>query len=119
MSVEALWAVQFTGVNGARIAKSGGVLVVETGRVFGGDTWQWYTGRYERIGERQYSIQLETGTHFTEGGISIFGGPLRPQKYTGSIQVAEDQQSMSANLAVVGHPEMVLTVALKRVAELP
>ena len=119
MSVEALWAVQFTGVNGQRIAKSGGVLVVETVRVFGGDTWQWYVGTYKRIGERQFSIELETGTHFTEGGISIFGGPLRPQKYTGSIQAAEDLKSMAANLVVVGQQQMVLTVALKRVAELP
>jgi hypothetical protein len=47
MSVEALWAVQFTGANRHRIAKSGGVLVVETGRVFGGDIWQWYVGTYQ------------------------------------------------------------------------
>ena len=119
MSIEALWAVQFTGVNGLRLAKSGGVLVVETGRVFGGDTWQWYVGTYQRIGDRQYSIQLETGTHNTVGGESIFGGPLRAQKYTGSIQVAEDQQSMSASLVVVGQPTMALTVSLTRVAELP
>jgi hypothetical protein len=44
MNIEALWAVQFTGANAARIAKSGGVIVTETDRIFGGDTWMWYTG---------------------------------------------------------------------------
>jgi len=52
MSIEALWAVQFTafnmGTTQTRVAKSGGVIVIETGRVFGGDTWQWYTGTYDR-----------------------------------------------------------------------
>jgi hypothetical protein len=52
MSIEALWAVQFTGYNAGggqvRAAKSGGVIVVESSRIFGGDSWQWYTGRYDR-----------------------------------------------------------------------
>jgi hypothetical protein len=120
MSIEALWAVQFTGANGVRFAKSGGVIVLETGRIFGGDTWMWYTGAYKRLTEDgKYSISLQTGIHFTEGGGSIFGGPLKAQRYTGEAQVSADQKSMTAKLTVEGDPQMALNSTLTRVAELP
>ena len=39
MSIEVLWAVQFTGADGVRLANSADVAVLETGRIFGCDTW--------------------------------------------------------------------------------
>jgi hypothetical protein len=119
MSIEALWAVQFTGANGARLAKSGGVIVLETGRIFGGDTWQWYTGNYERNSNGTYKVSIQTGVHNREGGQSIFGGPLQAQKLVGEVQLSVDQQTMSANLTVEGAPQMRLTATLKWVAPLP
>jgi hypothetical protein len=119
MSIEALWAVQFTGVNGVRMASSGGVIVIETNRIFGGDSWQWYTGNYTREPSGRLTCRIQTGVYNTQGGQSIFGGPLRPQVLLGDIQVGADQKTMAATLTVEGNPQMKLTATLTRVAELP
>ena|ERR1035441_10297228 len=126
MSIEALWAVQFTGftagagVSPTRVAKSGGVIVIETGRLFGGDTWQWYTGTYDRDPKTgRLTFHIQTGVHFTQGGESIFGGALQPQKLVGDVQVSADQQTMTAKLTVVGSPHMTMLATLTRVDELP
>ena len=119
MNIEALWAVQFTAANGVRMAKSGGVIVIESGRIFGGDTWMWYTGRYERdVKTGKLTCSLETGVHFNEGGQSIFGGPLQGRRYVGEIVVAEDQRTARADLVVEG-TTMKLAVTLTWVAPLP
>jgi hypothetical protein len=118
MSVEALWAVEFTGAAGLRIAKSGGVLVLETGRLFGGDTWMWYTGSYKRQDGGTYEIFLQSGVHNRAGGQSIFGEPLQPRRYVGVANVLDDKH-LSARMTVEGSPQLVLTATLTRVAELP
>ena len=46
MSFEGLWAIRF-GHKGEAGLPNGGVVVFETNRVFGGDSWIAYTGRYE------------------------------------------------------------------------
>jgi hypothetical protein len=119
MSIEALWAVNFTGANGVRVAKSGGVIVVETGRVFGGDTWMWYTGKYKLDSSGVANCEITTGVHHTAGGESIFGGPLRPLQMAGTLKIAPDHETMQAHLTVEGSPQMVLQATLTRVAELP
>jgi hypothetical protein len=120
MSIEALWAVKFTGVQGVRLAKSGGIIVIESNRIFGGDTWQWYTGTYDRDTKTgRLTCRIKTGVHFTDGGQSIFGGPLQAQILVGEIQVSDDLRTMTANLTVEGSPQMKLSATLTRVAELP
>ena len=124
MSIEALWAVQFTAFNvgtiQTRVAKSGGVIVIETNRVFGGDTWQWYTGTYDKNPNTgRLTFRIKTGVHFTDGGESIFGGPLQPLNLVGDVQVSPDQQSMTATLTVEGNPSMTMNATLTRIDELP
>jgi hypothetical protein len=124
MSIEALWALQFTGFNiGAgqiRAAKSGGVIVIESSRIFGGDSWQWYTGSYARdVKTGRLTVRIQTGVHSTDGGESIFGGPPQAQVLVGEIQVSHDQQTATAQLAVEGSPQMTIYANLTRVAELP
>jgi hypothetical protein len=118
MNIEALWAVQFTGARGVRTAQSGGVLVFESNRLFGGDTWMWYTGTYKRHDSGTYEIFLQSGVHYREGGQSIFGEPLQPRRYMGVAQIVDDDH-ITAKLTVEGNPEMVLTAILARVAPLP
>lgn len=119
MSIEALWAVQFTGVHGIRQPKSGGVIVLESGRIFGGDSWCWYTGKYERHATGLYTFQIDVGVHFTEGGQSIFGGPLVPLTLDGDVRVSDDQRTMTAKLTVDGSPANIVHASLTWVAPLP
>jgi hypothetical protein len=121
MSIEALWAVQFVGISNQGRSTSGGVVVLETGRIFGGDTWQYYTGKYSREDDGRYSVELHTGVHFQAGGESIFGGPLRAMKLVGTFDVSKQnpQKTIMATLTVDGYPEMIMSAVLTRVAELP
>src|SRR5260221_6026096 len=93
MSIEALWSIDFTGVNNNSIAKSGGVVVFETGRVFGGDTWQLYTGSYSRTDDGRLKVEIATDVHHTEGGESIFCGPLPPMEPSGLATVVAGPQA--------------------------
>lgn len=120
MTIEALWAVQFVGIHGVRQAKSGGVIVIESNRIFGGDSWQWYTGTYDRdIKTGRLAVRMTTGVHYTDGGLSIFGGPLRSLKLVGEVEVSDDQRTATAQLSVEGSPNMTMHATLTRVAELP
>jgi hypothetical protein len=81
MSIEALWAVQFTGAHGVRLARSGGVIVLEAGRIFGGDSWQWYTGKYDRNPNGTYTVSIQTGVHFREGGSQSLEVRCKPKNW--------------------------------------
>jgi hypothetical protein len=118
MSIEALWAVTFTGVNGVHVDQSAGVIILETNRLFGGDSWQFYTGTYNREETGRYGVRIETGVH-NPGGQSIFGGPARAMVLVGEFRVASDQQTATAHLTVEHEPHMKLTATLKHVAPLP
>ena len=120
MGIEALWAVQFTGARGLSARKSGGVLIFETGRIFGGDTWQWYTGSYNRDPKTgRITCRIQSGVHFTECGESIFGGLLRAQVLIGEINVADDQKTATARLIDEADPQTTLNATLAWVDRLP
>lgn len=48
MSVEALWTVEIPDAKGGWI--NGGVVVLETGRIFGGDSFYYFLGSYDVCG---------------------------------------------------------------------
>lgn len=50
-SVEGLWAAEFGHSGAAFVPANAGIVVLETGRVFGGDTWFAYTGSYDLSGD--------------------------------------------------------------------
>jgi hypothetical protein len=69
MSIEALWTVRF----GDPQDLQGGVIVLETGRMFGGDSIYAYSGRFELDGNH-VRAELDVIRHnFTEGMGSIYG----------------------------------------------
>jgi len=118
MSIEALWAVRFVGVNGTSISEqSGGVLVLESGRLFGGDSFAYYTGNYS-LASGQVTFHVDVGVHFA-GGQSILGGPLVPYSLNGTATVDAAHTTMKANLVAVGQSQMRIVAILNRVAELP
>lgn len=119
MSIEALWAIRFAShLNGTIIDKSGGVIVLETERLFGGDSGAFYTGRYSLTERDQVSFTVQTGVH-DNSVPSIFGGPLVPLKFTGTARVSKDQKRMDVRLIVDGQPNLGIVAIMTRVAELP
>lgn len=61
-SLEALWTVEYETVNGWN---NGGVVVLETGRVFGGDSQYFYVGKYSISGSTLNAI-IDTTHYFGE-----------------------------------------------------
>lgn len=119
-SYEALWAVYFGDVSGPSGLDPGrtnaGVAVLETQRIFGGDSQYYYVGNYAV--EKDRITATVTITHFNGEGWSAFGRPLR-----GSLKVCLEGRR-EANV-VRGHmwpeanPGMRLPTMLRRLADLP
>lgn len=66
--IEALWTVEYgTG----ETWKNGGVLVFETGRVFGGDSFFYVTGDYDATG-RRFTARLSV-VHYHGQRLNAFG----------------------------------------------
>ena len=68
MSVEALWTVEFQSVDGWM---NGGVIVLESGRAFGGDSQFYYTGKYRVKSDAIYgSLRID---HYHGDDMTAFG----------------------------------------------
>ena len=109
--LEALWSVEFvsnTGVFGA------GVVVFETGRLFGGDSQYYYVGNYQ-VKDSKVSATISVN-HYSGAPNSVFGARERF-----SIVVSGDIEDRV--MEIYGHleeePEMEIAIRLTRRAELP
>ena len=69
-NVEALWAVNFGDVYGPG-QHNGGVVVLETSRIFGGDSCFYYVGKYD-ISDYRLTAQVKV-THFNGPNETAFG----------------------------------------------
>jgi hypothetical protein len=78
-SVEALWTAESETVAGWR---NGGVIVLETNRIFGGDSQYYYVGRYTiQPGRGEVSGEL-TVTHYFGEALTAWGDPAQALKIT-------------------------------------
>src|SRR3982074_3743776 len=83
MSIEGHWTIRFASVAGEKVQReSGGVVTLRAGQVLGGDTWAYYSGKYELAGQR-LALRVDVAIHFFAGGESILGGPLVPYTLVG------------------------------------
>jgi hypothetical protein len=79
--LEALWSVVFLTPNSTRL--NAGVVVFETNRIFGGDSWYYYSGTYEGK-DGKLSARIKSTHYFGDLGSPAIG--TRPQ---GIIQFVE------------------------------
>jgi len=111
MSVEALWSVEFK--SNLQLFGSG-VVIFETGRVFGGDSTFYYVGDYEvRNNEIEGLISI---TNYSGNNHSVIGsGNNFNIRLKGPIK--------SPKMELAGHrvdaPDVKVIVSLIRRAELP
>lgn len=112
-SVEALWAVYFVDAVGH---PNTGVVVLETSRIFGGDSKFYYTGEYEIDGD-QFSAMVNS-THYNGDGMTAFGFPT---KDTVQLEVRGKRQgdTIVGDMWPVGHLPMKRNICLRRLADLP
>ncbi|HVI05890.1 MAG TPA: GrlR family regulatory protein [Sphingomicrobium sp.] len=116
MSIEALWAVRFGQAGNPNLGLNGGVVVLESGRMFGGDTFYAYTGSYEMNGGT-VAGQLHAVRHFHQPGTQSAWGTQEPEF---DVQfTANPNQDFTVANGTLSKDGVQLGVRLLRVAELP
>ena len=118
MSPDGHWTVRFASVAGDKVQReSGGVITFHAGQVFGGDTWACYSGNYQVHG-RQIALHIDVSIHFTQGGESIFGGPLVPHTLVGTAELSDDDRQLDASVHVAGSENAKVVAILSKVVEI-
>lgn len=119
MSVEGLWALLTNQHDDLTHFEAGGVVVLESGRVFGGDSAMAYLGSYEVTGS-EIAIDVESFTHNPSWthGLNVFG-------ITGAERVAIRVEAVIKGELIFGNlwrkeaPEQRLFGRLVKIADLP
>ena len=114
-SIEALWAVHF-GDAYAPGQLNGGVAILETSRIFGGDSCFYYVGEYEVSGD-EVTAQVRIN-HFSGSNMTAFGIPV-----AGSLELVLDclrtDNTIKGHMWRTSEPTDYLPVILQRLENLP
>lgn len=117
MSVEGLWWLRTNTVDDPASYAIGGVLVLETGRLLGGDSAVAYIGRYEVNGDEvtgeARTIQYNTGAEVE----NIFG--LSEENDQIEFVVRWEDETMAGVIWAKGNPDRCLPIVLQFVHPLP
>ena len=119
MSVEALWLVYFGDAALPALIpgySNAGVIVLETGRLLGGDFGYYYVGKYSVVKDQEL-VARATITHFNGPLRDAFGLGLK--SFEIEIGGTFSDEEMSGWMFPVGHPTRRLPIRLRRAAELP
>jgi len=109
--LEALWSDEFlSNVEGF----GAGVVVLESGRIFGGDSQYFYTGTYE-VNSGTLSGEINV-THYFGPANSIFGPD---QNFTLRVSGKIEAPIMQGRGFRVDNPDLGVAFRLTRRAELP
>lgn len=115
--LEALWSVTFQSNAALANNAGGGIAVLETGRILGGDIQFTYIGTFSAPAGGQIEAEVEcTRYRDVPGTMSVFG-PLKKfrLRLTGTAQ----RERMLLHGHVLEHPDMRIAIELVRRGELP
>jgi hypothetical protein len=101
-----LWTAEFGTASGVA---NGGVLVIESGRLFGGDSAYWYSGAYSVSGDT-VTGDLRA-THYYGPNVTAFGDSASTftVQFTGTMNPAGDQIDGLAMRPGIGQVRFRLT----------
>lgn len=113
--VEALWAVHFGGlyIPGQH---NGGVVVLETTRIFGGDSCFYYVGKYD-LTDNKLTAQVRI-THFNGPNKTAFG-TSESDPYDVEFEGVLDGNSIDGEIWKTDDPNDRLSINLLRLENLP
>lgn len=120
MSVEGMWVLLSNAVpelEELNVTDGGGILVLETGRIFGGDSVMAHTGEYTVEGAR-ITAKVRSWNWNNVRGQNVFGltTPIDHNvNFSGEIHNSQIFGEMSSDQA----PGHRLKVYLRKIAELP
>lgn len=109
--LEALWSVEF--ISNAQF-NGAGVVVLETGRAFGGDSQYYYVGDYKMHHDKtQVSLRVK---HYSGQPSSIFG---TLKEFNVKLEGIPARDTFTMEGYLVENPALKMIIRLTRRAELP
>ena len=114
-NLEALWAVYY-GDAADPDHFNGGVVVFESSRVFGGDSYFYYAGSYE-ASVKTISAQVKI-THYSGHDVTAFGIQVR-ESLELQIQGRRDGNEIRGTMWPVDFPGNHLPIVLVHLEDLP
>lgn len=118
--IEGLWIVRFLQPNDPQMDLNGGVIVIETGRAFGGDSGYYYVGNIGDADATGWPIQLTISRH--DPAIESVFGDMDEFELSGRLEKQEKNKlGQSMMIAKLHHTDtgLNLLVELKKAADLP
>ncbi|MCY1196946.1 T3SS negative regulator,GrlR [compost metagenome] len=118
MSIEALWSVTFVSTTGQQLNAGNGVVVLETGRVLGGDSAFTYIGHYS-ANPKTDLLEAEIRVRkYGETPMQSVFGPMN------DFHLVLTGKPLSHNAIrfeghIKEHPQLQIVIAAQRQAELP
>lgn len=113
MTIEGLWTIDFFSKHGA----GAGVIVFETGRVFGGDSSMFYIGDYE-IKNGAVSGRIRVRVHHRIPGLtSIAGADDFEVEY--SAQLSDATTQLTGKVIDASANGRIIHGSMRKLAELP
>jgi hypothetical protein len=118
MGVEGLWWFQTTSLQNPTAFEWGGVVVLETNRILGGDSVYSYIGNYEVHGEEfRAQVRVKTWNHDVQAE-NVFGmsGPL---DYEVEVRGVRQENIIVGHLNPVAAPDVKLPARMVFIENLP
>ncbi len=115
MSIEGMWCFVSGEVSSDMIA-SGGVVILDTQRIYGGDSAMAYVGTYQTSGGTVEGAVESFGYLADVGGHDVFGQEIGPPRTTMFAATLSDDGLLIGHLERGG---VRLPLALRKLRELP
>lgn len=114
-SIEALYSVSFGDILSSNPHENGGVIIFETGRVYGGDSGYYYLGTFE-TGQDKIKADITVTKHNPSWG-NAFGDAAITFKIKVSASINDN--IIEGHMTRSDMPQLTLPVRLKKLAALP
>jgi hypothetical protein len=120
MSVEALWSVKFGHAGGGEMLhRNGGIVVLETDRILGGDTWFSYIGVYSTTGDQVLGKIKIKRHNFDPDSTDAWNTDANEFEISFSVLANGDRTQAVGTMELIGGGMPAIKLRLDRIAELP
>ncbi len=118
-SVEGMWQFQSASVDEPDVYRWGGIVILETGRVFGGDSVMAYKGTYF-VDRDSVTAELRSWSwnHDVGDAMNVFGMPT-PIAYDVVMQGKREDDAIFGMISPKGAPDFELKIRMEKISDLP
>lgn len=119
MSVEGMWKFQSGSLGEPDTLRWGGIVVLESGRVFGGDSVMAYLGTYD-VDRETVSARVRSWTwNLDVGEVENVFGMTGPIDYIALMRGKREGDVIAGYIAPEETPDLRLAIRMEKIADLP